>query len=133
MKDQETKEKFVEFRAKGWSYDRIAEELQVSKQTLINWSKAFELEIANLKAIELESLQEQFFMTHRKRIELLGELFKKLKDELNRRELADIPTDRLFHVFLKCLSYLKEESTGVYFREKEAFDLDLGTVKSWFG
>ena len=39
MKDQETKEKFVELRAKGLSFDRIAQELHVSKQSLINLGK----------------------------------------------------------------------------------------------
>lgn len=51
MKDQETKERFVELRAKGWSFDRIARELKVSKQTLINWSRELALQIGNLKAI----------------------------------------------------------------------------------
>ncbi|MBI2487693.1 MAG: hypothetical protein HYW01_12265 [Deltaproteobacteria bacterium] len=74
-------------------------------------------------------------MTQVKRIELLGEVFKKLKEELDRRELAEITTDRLFHLFLKCLSSMKEERTGVSFQEKESlnFDLGLGTVKRWFG
>ena len=61
MKDQETKEGFVELRAKGWSFDRIAQELRVSKQTLINWRREFALQISNLKAIELEALREKFF------------------------------------------------------------------------
>jgi len=39
MKDQQTKEKFIELRAKGLSFDKISRELRISKQTLINWSK----------------------------------------------------------------------------------------------
>lgn len=62
MKDQETKEKFVELRAKGLSFDRIAAELETSKQTLINWAKELENEISNLKKVELEALQEKYFM-----------------------------------------------------------------------
>ena len=33
----EIKQEFVELRAKGWSYTRIARRLKVSKSTLSNW------------------------------------------------------------------------------------------------
>jgi orotate phosphoribosyltransferase-like protein len=56
MKDLAVKEQFVELRARGWSFDRIAKELKVSKQTLINWSRELVLEISNRRAIERESL-----------------------------------------------------------------------------
>jgi hypothetical protein len=32
MKDDDIKNKFIELRAKNWSYNRIASELKVSKQ-----------------------------------------------------------------------------------------------------
>jgi len=82
MKDQTVKEKFVELRARGWSFDRIAKELQVSKQTLVNWSRELSLEIRNRRAIEHEALLEQYAVTQAGRIELLGELLKRLKEEL---------------------------------------------------
>ena len=55
MEILETKEKFIELRAKGWSFDKIAKELGKAKQTLINWSKELEDEIDNLKALERRS------------------------------------------------------------------------------
>ena len=79
MKDNETKEKFIELRAKGYSFDKISSELKVCKQTLIYWSRDFEEEIGNLKAIELEALQEQYFMTKKQRIEKLGETLNVLE------------------------------------------------------
>ena len=38
-KDQQTRNRFVELRAQGWSYERIAKELGVSKQTgnVLEW------------------------------------------------------------------------------------------------
>jgi len=58
MKDTETKTRFVELRAQGLSFAKIAEEIGVSKQSLIAWSKDLRLEIENLKQIELEALRE---------------------------------------------------------------------------
>ena len=49
----QTKERFIELRAKGWSFDKIAKEIGKAKQTLIDWSKELQDEIANRKALEL--------------------------------------------------------------------------------
>jgi transcriptional regulator len=48
MELTESKQRFIELRAKGWSFDKIAKELDKAKQTLINWSKELQDEIANL-------------------------------------------------------------------------------------
>jgi len=76
MKDQAVKEEFVELRARGWSFNRIAEKLKVSKQSLVNWSRELSLEIKNRRAIEFEALLEQHAMTREKRIEAIGQLLK---------------------------------------------------------
>jgi len=39
MKDQKLKEEFLVLRAQGQSFEKIAKQLKVSKQTLINWSR----------------------------------------------------------------------------------------------
>ena len=136
-KDNETKQRFIELRAFGWSYDKIARELQVSKPTLIQWSKGLEHEIANLKAIEIEALQEQFFLTKAERIKLLGERLKTIKAELESRDLKDVPTDKLVTLFLKLYEMLKAEVVEPVFAEREAISLDdlsaFGTVKMWTG
>jgi transposase len=47
-KDTKTRERFMELRAKGHSFDKISEELKVSKPTLIQWRKDLEKQIAKL-------------------------------------------------------------------------------------
>jgi transposase len=101
MKPDETKEQFIELRAKGLSFDNIAKELGVSKQTLINWSKELSLEVSNIKAIQLEALQEKYYILKEKRIELFGEKLKAINDELSKRDLSDIPTERLLDLLGK--------------------------------
>src|SRR5512146_270209 len=56
MNDVETQQRFVFLRAEGWSFARIAEDLQVSKPTLIKWSRKFQFDIQNQRAIIVESL-----------------------------------------------------------------------------
>jgi hypothetical protein len=56
MKDQETVQKFIELRAQGWSFVRIAAELSVAKSTPTEWSRKFRFEIHNCRALVLDDL-----------------------------------------------------------------------------
>lgn len=47
--------------------------------------------LANLKAIELEALQEKYYLNKRKQIELFVEKLQAIKDEFEKRDLSDIP------------------------------------------
>ena len=98
MKDAKTIEEFIILRAQGWSFDRIAKKLKTAKQTLINWSGTYAVEISHLKALELEALQEEYFLTKEGKIKLLGEAVKKLETELDKRDLSDVPTAKLYEL-----------------------------------
>src|SRR3954451_20898126 len=69
----ELKAEFIQLRAKGWPYVRIAERLGVAKSTLANWNAELEAEVASARAMELEALQAEFFVLKEGRIKLLGE------------------------------------------------------------
>ena len=114
--DQEIKRRFVELRIKGLSFEHIAQELKVSKQTLIEWSKDFKCEISNLKQIEIESLYEKYSMLNQQRIELFGQKFKVIKDEPDKRDLKSLSTENLFELFLKYFSAFKEEVEDMVFK-----------------
>lgn len=133
MKDNETRQKFVEMRGKGMSFRKISKELNIAKSTLMAWSKEHLTEIENLKAIELESLQEQFYMTKKARIELLGGQLERIKLELEQRDYSDIPTDKLFEVFNKILNQLKQEELEVIFKGKADVieDIISSNLVSW--
>ena len=103
------KEQFIELRAKGWSFDRIAKELGKAKQTLIDWSKELQDEIANLKALELEALYEKYYLLKETRLQTFGEMLTKIKTEVESRDLSDVPTDKLLERLLKYNSQVKEE------------------------
>ena len=120
----ETKEKFIKLRAKGWSFDKIAKELGKAKQTLINWSKELEDEIANLKALELEALYEKHYLLKENRIETFGVLLRKLKDEVMSRDLSDVPTDKLLDLLLKYENQLKDEIITPIYKTSEEIKED---------
>jgi hypothetical protein len=105
----ETKGRFIQLRAKGWSFDKIASELGKAKQTLIDWSKELQDEIANSKASELEALYETYHLQRESRLRTFGAMLTKIKEEVESRDLSDVPTDKLLDLFLKYNNYVKEE------------------------
>lgn len=109
METTELKERFIELRAKGWSFDKIAKETGKAKQTLIDWSRELQDEIANRKALELEALYESYYLMRENRLQTFGAMLTKIKEEVERRDLSDVPTDKLLELLLKYNSQVKEE------------------------
>lgn len=105
----EVKSQFIELRAKGWSYLKIARKLKVSKNTLASWGAELDGDIANLRAVEMEALHEKYFMTKEARIQLLGEQLKEIKAELKRRGLEAVSTEKLLEMELKLYQALQAE------------------------
>lgn len=103
------KQRFIELRAKGWSYDKIAQELKKSKQTLIDWGKQFSEEIANLKALELDSLYQEFYLGKETRLRNFAQMLGKIREEVMARDLSDVPTEKLLELFLRYSNQVKDE------------------------
>jgi IS30 family transposase len=116
METIETKRRFIELRAKGYSFDKIAKELGKAKQTLLDWSRDLDQEIAQAKALELDSLYESYSLYKEARLKTLGEILSKLKKEVDNRDLTDLPTDRLLDLFLKYEGVVKESLVEPVFK-----------------
>ena len=127
MKDNETKSKFVEMRAKNISFDKIAKELKVSKQTLITWSKDNELEINNLREIEFDSLRERLKLTKENRLTFLSKCLERINAELEKRDFANIPDSKLIELQIKLLN---EVDFSTRFQMNTAFDFDMEVIKN---
>jgi transposase len=95
------KEQFVELRAQGTSFSSIAQRLNVSKSTLITWSKEAENDIGNLRQIYAEALREKYRMGAERRMELFAKQLDAVEDELAKRDLTTIATERLFDILAK--------------------------------
>ena len=133
----ELKQRFIEMRAKDISYDKISKEIGVSKQTLINWSKKFNIEISNLKAIEHESLIERYRLKEESSFKQLSDFISKIEEELGRRELKDVPTEKIFNMYCKHITILQKRGFNLEFKEtKDLMDKisePLTVTNSWAG
>jgi hypothetical protein len=127
------KETFIELRAQGYSYECIAKELNISKQTAINWSKELEIELHNAKTLALNTLLEKLKLSHWHRVSAFGEQLLKIREELSKRSLADIPTVKLFELFIQMQREAKEFSAPLELKEyKDIYEFTLPVnEKSW--
>jgi hypothetical protein len=106
---EQKKSQFVQLRAKGLSYAKIAKELRVSTGTLTNWNQELQEEIAQAKAMELEALQEEYFVLKEGRIRLLGGQLRAIQEEISGRDLSKVSTERLMDLQLRYFGELKTE------------------------
>jgi transposase-like protein len=109
MEILETKHRFIELRAKGYSFDKIALELNKAKQTLIDWSRELKEEIEIRKATELELIYESYFLLKKSRLQSLGDILLRIETEIGQRSLSTIPTDKLLDIYLKYSNQIKAE------------------------
>jgi transcriptional regulator with XRE-family HTH domain len=133
-KTLDDKQQFIELRAKGYSFSKIAEQLNISKPTLIQWSQDEETcrDITNLRALYIDELQEKYEMTKRHRIAVFGEVLERAKTELDKRDLSEVPTDKLVNLMIRVSDTLKQDETQIeILGEPQLAIFDLEQSKSW--
>src|SRR4051812_7048189 len=95
QKSEEVVEQFISLRAKGTPFAQIATQLGVSRPTLLAWSRKHAQRLANERAIELELENSKIKNTNRVRLAQACTLYNRVLEELDKRKLEEIPTDRL--------------------------------------
>ncbi len=96
------KMQFVMLRAQGNSFDKIAQDLGISKQTLITWQGELNNQIKEQTFYELQTITETYAVTRKKRFESHAKVLGAVLAELDRRadtdQLAELPTDKLVNL-----------------------------------
>ena len=130
MENIETKQQFVSLRAKGNSFQKIADELGVSKQTLISWSHALQSDIHNLRSLEYDNLLFQYQLNRENQIKIFSELIHKVTTELDSRNLAELTTDKVILLYFKIMDGLKDIQIPLKLEKDTAWD--IATTKSYW-
>ena len=131
-------EKFIELRAEGLSYEDIAKEIGVAKQTVCKWGKDFQIEVKNAKTLHLDALYQKYVIAKEKRIESFGKQLDTVLVELENRDLSQVPTDKLFKIAFDLSDRLKGEADPLQLSEKtgktrSVFDLETNVeeIDQW--
>ena len=95
---------FVMQRAQGKSFDKIADDLGITKQTLIKWQGELFAQIREQEFYEVQAITEAYAVTRRQRFDATAKALHAVLAELSRRidtdQLADLPTDKLVNLAL---------------------------------
>lgn len=91
---------FIQMRIEGKSFDEIAKEMGIAKSTLIDWNKKADVRetINEGKAFAINAVVKAFQYNRQERLKAMLQLSKKINDELQSRDLADVPTDKLLQM-----------------------------------
>jgi hypothetical protein len=85
-------DQFIELRAQNVSQRRAADKLGIHRSTALEWDAKYAEEIAELRAYEMEALQEQFIPSAAEEMAFLSEELKRLNAELRTRDFDYEPT-----------------------------------------
>jgi len=124
--NNDIKQQFITLRAKGYSLTKIAQQLDKCRQTLSNWNSELEDEINNAKAIELEALFEECFLTKENRIKTFSQLLEKINKELDKRDFQSLSDDKLVDLKLK----ISQQLQGEYFEPKIKSEGEINKQKN---
>ena len=119
MSPIEVREKFIELRARGYSYEKISQELGKAKQTLIDWGKELSEEISSRKALELEALYERHHLQKEAKLQAYGSLLQRISSELEQRDLSEVPAGKLIELWLLISDRASAEMIEPTFRSSE--------------
>ena len=86
MHSQDTINKFIELRAQNISIRNIADQIGAHRNTLLQWQQKYAGEIDNLRAIELEAIQERVLPKYEQELAELAEEYKRVTAELRTRD-----------------------------------------------
>lgn len=123
--DSEKEEKFIELRARGFSYDSIAKQLDISKPTLLKLGKECEVAISRMKYINREALAEKYKLMKEARLEQFAKLLEKIDSAIEEADFAKVPLEKLVEMKCKLTDRMKEELSGSFKIEANALDLIL--------
>ena len=102
--DNDQRMAFVMQRAQGKSFDKIADDLGISKQTLIKWQGEMFAQIREQEFYEVQAITEAYAVTRRQRFDAtartLGAVLAELARRVDTDQLADMPTDKLVNLAL---------------------------------
>ena len=113
MKEQETKDKFLQLRADGVSYDKISKMIKVSKPTLIGWGKEYKKKIKDLKAIRYEQILEKYKATREERLERIVKELQTVWKKYDALDYKNLSKKDLLNIIIRLEKVVREETDPV--------------------
>ena len=124
MTKEQKKEEFIRLRIEGETFENIAKELGVSKQTLINWSKEGRVKstIDMARISKYQSILKVYELNREAKVTFFAELINKVKEELLKRDISDYSFEKLFNVLIGSQKEVRALIPEKNFSDEDEFD-----------
>lgn len=104
------KQKFISLRAEGFSFDEISKRINISKPTLIKWSKEFENEIREIRKIADEMFIFEEKIKRKNRAKRIRNELEKAYKALEKTKYDKLSKKEIIHLIDKLESKFAEIS-----------------------
>lgn len=108
-KSTETKLQFIELRAEGLSFAKIAEQLHTAKSTLQEWDRELSAEIAERRDEREAEVYHLYGLSREARLRRMGDTLNRINAALDEKDLSELSADRLLAMKLQYERALKED------------------------
>ena len=118
---------FIILRAENLSFDKISNNLKISKPTLIEWSKVLQKEIQNLQFESFIRIKEAYGFTIKNRYETALKDLNIIESQILVSDLSKISVKDLFTIrnsLLEQINSIEQKTMGNY-------DLDKLDLLGW--
>jgi len=116
------KEKFIDLRSDGISFNSISEKMKISKNTLIKLQLELEDEIKNATYLKYQSIIEKYKLNKINKIESHSKLLEKIILEVEKRNLSELTIKELILLKTKVENDLSSETTVSYITDEAVPD-----------
>lgn len=123
MKAEIKKQQFVQMRIEGQSFEAIAKSLSISKSHLVEWNKETETRTAINEglAIQLNDTVRTLEMGKQARLTAMIKTYKKVIEEIDKRDLSDVSTDKLIQLSVLLNQKINDQNISVEIGDSEGF------------
>jgi hypothetical protein len=125
-------QQFLVQRADGQTFDSIAKDLKVTKQTLLTWSKIYEDDINDLKYIAMLELKEKYRYSQKTKYETLLQQMAQIDNAIAKKDLtkASLKDLMLFkNDLLENLNFMELDTNYINTGLDEVMDCDFSMTK----
>lgn len=112
------KEKFIDLRSDGISFNSISEKMKISKNTLIKLQLELEDEIKNATYLKYQSIIEKYKLNKINKIESHSKLLEKIILEVEKRNLSELTIKELILLKTKVENDLSNDSAISYITDE---------------
>ena len=113
-KTLEQVEQFITLRARGYSFEKISQQIGVSKPILLKWERDNREQIEHERSFEVQAILSKHNLMRLSRIEAFSSFLEAVLSELKKREesLSSLSTEKLLALGLSLEGRLSVE-TGI--------------------